>query len=824
MRFLPVVVAAAVTLGVTAGASWPALLGPAAALAGAGWAATVWVWRKGHGPWLVPLAGSTLALVGTVLGATAMQRALAPSLVALLEVHDVLPAGASRGASPIRLEGRLAADAAPSAQAVLLRVDVGRVWLGPCACPTAAAGRILASVGGAAAASAMGDWRAGRTVVLTATLRRPRSARNEGAPDAAIELARRRTVLMASVKSALVVEVVARGGWGSEVAAEIRVRARRGIARAAGPATEAAGVGTAVLIGDRAGLSAPLEERLQRAGTFHVIAISGGNIALWAMGTLWVTGRLTRRRPVALAATALALVAYAAVVGGGASVLRATGMALVGIATQWLDQRSAVVNVLALTGAALVVADPILVFDAGFWLTTAATAGLVVGLPRPAAGESRRRAWTRALLLTSVWAEAALLPLVATVFQQVTLAGVGLSALAIPAMSVVQLAALGAAIADTSLPVLLPACGVVLRAATWAVTESARLVDVVPGLTWRVPPPSGLAVAVYGVSLGAWLWARRPAADTRLAASVRRWARLAVLSSALWIAVSPATLVAPAPGDLQVAVLDVGQGDAVLVRFPNGRRMLVDAGGASVEGRDLGARVIGPTLRARGIRRLDYLVVTHADIDHIGGAATIVGEFRPAEVWTGVPVAGDGATARLREVADATGATWRQVVRGERLHMGAVRLDVLHPPAPEWERQRVRNDDSVVLALRHGAVRVLLTGDIGAEVEPDVGQVGDDATGAPPAVTVLKVAHHGSAGATSAAWLEATRPSIAIVSAGAANPFGHPAAAVLARLRGIGAEVWRTDVDGEVRIRTDGRAVEVQSYTGRHRWTSAQPR
>lgn len=822
MPFLPVVVAVALALGVATGASWPQLVVPTTAAAVLAWAAAVWAWRV-RARAVVPLALCALALLGAVRGGITMRRALAPPLVAVLEAHGVLTSASSRDAEPIRLEGRLATDAALSGRSVLLRVDVSRVWVGACGCPEAVEGRILASVGGALAPGAMDTWRAGRTVALTATLRRPLAYRNLGAPDPGIELARRRTVLIAAVKSAVVVDMVRHGSWAAEAAAAMRARARRAIARAAGAGTEAAAVGTAVLIGDRAGLAVPLEERLQRAGTFHVMAISGGNIALWSMATLWVAARLTRRRPAALAATALALVAYAAIVGGGASVMRATGMALVGIATQWLDQRGAALNVLALTAATLVAVDPIVVFDIGFWLTTAATAGIVVGLPSPAAGESRGRAWTRALVLTSIWAEAALLPIVATVFQQVTLAGVVLSAIAIPAMAVVQLAALAAVTADAVAPALLVPCGAVLRLATAIVTESARLVDVVPWLSWRVPPPAVSVMVVYVAAVAGWLWARRPAADTRLAFVVRRVARVVAPAAAVWIAISPATLVPRAPGDLRVSVLDVGQGDAVLAQFPNGRRMLVDAGGASSEGRDLGSRVVGPTLRARGIRRLDYLVVTHADIDHIGGAATIVREFRPAEVWLGVPVHDDAATARLRAAADEVGATWRQALRGERLHVGEVRLDVLHPPLPDWERQRVRNDDSVVLALRHGGVRVVLTGDIGATVEPDVASALDDGE-ASPALTVLKVAHHGSGGASSALWLGAVRPSVAIVSAGATNPFGHPAASALARLQGVGADVWRTDHDGEIGVRTNGAVVEVLAHTGRRRWLTAQPR
>ncbi|MCA1585374.1 MAG: MBL fold metallo-hydrolase [Acidobacteria bacterium] len=280
------------------------------------------------------------------------------------------------------------------------------------------------------------------------------------------------------------------------------------------------------------------------------------------------------------------------------------------------------------------------------------------------------------------------------------------------------------------------------------------------------------------------------------------------------IAVAPQSLVrGKGDGRLHVTLLDVGQGDAVLVTFPNGRTLLVDAGGLSPQATfDIGDRIVGPALRARGIRRLDYLAITHGDPDHIGGAQAVVRDFAPREVWVGVPVAGHGPAALLREGADAMSvrATWRTLQRSDRMEIGEVSLLVLHPPRPDWERQRVRNDDSLVLELRMGDFAVLLTGDIGRAVERDLLPMIASA-----GLFALKVPHHGSATSSSEELLSAVRPTVALIGVGRSNPYGHPAPAVLERYRGIGAEVFQTDRDGQVNLSSDGIAVEVSTYSGR---------
>ena len=282
---------------------------------------------------------------------------------------------------------------------------------------------------------------------------------------------------------------------------------------------------------------------------------------------------------------------------------------------------------------------------------------------------------------------------------------------------------------------------------------------------------------------------------------------------------------------LRVVFLDVGQGDSTVVLWPGGRAMLVDAGGLPTAppadstddgpGFDVGARVVGPALRALGVARLETLVVTHGDPDHIGGAPTVVRQFAPRAIWEGVPVPPHAGLRVLTEGAGATGAVWRTVRIGDEERAGGVSVRVLHPPAPDWERQRVRNEDSIVLEVRAGDVSVILPGDIGREGERAILPLLRRTP-----IVVLKAPHHGSATSSTPELLERLRPDAVVFSAGRANPFGHPHPAVVARYRSIGARLFSTAEDGAVILETDGRSAQIWTWTGRSEtlkaWTAAR--
>jgi competence protein ComEC len=347
---------------------------------------------------------------------------------------------------------------------------------------------------------------------------------------------------------------------------------------------------------------------------------------------------------------------------------------------------------------------------------------------------------------------------------------------------------------------------------------SAEFVRFVPILSYRVAPPSWSVVLAYYGALGAWWNLRRRRADvvgsaeSNVARRARRSAACIAIATALWILLDPRTILASrGDGRLHVTLVDVGQGDAIFVVFPHGSTLLVDAGGVSPSSFDVGDRVVAPVIRDAGFYRLDYVALTHGDPDHIGGAASILEEFQPREVWEGIPVLRSTPLTTLRQQTHDRGGQWLNVYAGTRRVVDEVEVVARHPGVQEWERQKVRNDDSLVLELRWRDISILLTGDIGRIPERTLAQTIPAAK-----VRVVKIPHHGSLTSSTEEFVRAIHPQIAVVSAGRSNHFGHPVADVLERYRAIGAEIFRTDRDGAVVLDTDGASISALTFTGRH--------
>ncbi|MGE3955259.1 MAG: DNA internalization-related competence protein ComEC/Rec2 [Vicinamibacterales bacterium] len=778
-------------------------------------------------------ACGAFAAGGAVLAADAWHAAWRPTLRVVFEAiahderHALLDAGLhppEDGSARVVISGRLDADAAPTASgAVSLAIEAE--WVGRLTASERAdaavnpvRGGVLLTVLGAMGPERMSEWRAGRRVRMPAELRRPSRYLNPGVPDQERALARRGVTLVGTVKSGALVEVMARASPVAEAAASARAFARRALQRSVGPSSpRAAAIVSAIVIGDRTGLEPEVERRLQESGTYHVIAISGGNIALLAgllLGMFRIAGVLGRT---AMFCAAGMLVVYGGVVAGGASVERAVLMAVIYFVGRGLDLRGPPFLAFVLAAGVLVLADPLSVADTAMLLTFGATGALIGASPligASSAPPALRPAAT--LVAASVAVELVLMPVAAVVFSRVTFAGLVLNLGAIPAMAVAQCGGMAALLLDPIMPSLARITGWAAAAGADALVATAGLVELAPWSTWRVASPGALPVWVYyGAVGGAWTLWRFAGAPARGSVRSRALFHVCVacaLASGLWILRGGSAFGArPPDGRLIVTFIDVGQGDAALVQFPLGSAMLIDAGGlAGSTTFDVGDRVVGPVLRELGVTSLSVLALTHGDADHMGGAAAVVRDFRPHDVWEGVPVPAHQPLQALHAAVGRHAFRWTTLQQADRLDVDGVEILVRHPPRPDWERQDVRNDDSIVLELRWRDVSFVFTGDISREVEQDIAGLFE-----PAPLRVLKVPHHGSSTSSSEAFVRALRPGVAVVSVGRSNRFGHPARAVLERYRRAGTELFRTDQDGAVRVETDGTALTVRGFTGK---------
>jgi competence protein ComEC len=273
----------------------------------------------------------------------------------------------------------------------------------------------------------------------------------------------------------------------------------------------------------------------------------------------------------------------------------------------------------------------------------------------------------------------------------------------------------------------------------------------------------------------------------------------------------------PGPGVLELHVLDVGQGDALALRTPRGHWVLVDAGRVWTGG-DAGRRTVVPYVRRRG-GEVALFVLSHPDADHVGGAPSVLEALRPARWWDPGFVHTSNVYHEALAVAARRAIPWRRAQAGDSLRLDGVLFRVLGPDSAWTASQRSANDASTVLLVEHGAVRLLLTGD--AEAAQEAWLV--DAWGDGLAATVLKLGHHGSRTSSTPAFLDAVQPRVALVSVGAGNRYGHPAPEVLEALRARGVDILRTDRDGPLVLRSDGRALDLETRHTRWRLPASRP-
>jgi competence protein ComEC len=691
-------------------------------------------------------------------------------------------------------------------------------------------------------------FRYGERLRFPVKLSLPRNFRNPGAFDYEGYLAENGIAALGSVK---LQDVRCLPGFSGSRAELWRTRVHRSLIegiQALWPANQAALVDT-VLLGDNNLLGVETRADFQRTGTYHVLVVSGLKVGILALVTFWMLRRLHLNDFASSAITALLAVSYALLTDVGAPVWRATLMLILYLATRLLYRQRSILNTVGAAALALLIVDPSQLFGASFQLSFLCML-VIGGIGMPILDRTTKRLSRAFRNLESTSYDLALSPslvqlrldlrLIAGRFQRffgtrlplIGIAGLGrcsvlvyefvLVSILLQVGFVLPMAYYFHRATLVSLPaniIVVPLTEIIMIAAGIAIglgyfsTSAAKILALPAGLALKATDATvhwmgRLRIADTRVATpGFWVAFLTCAALVLAIILARRRPLLAtaglvaVAASAIWISFVP-----PRPdfrlGALEVTAIDVGQGDSILLVTPQGRTLLVDAGGLPAwmhSDLDIGEDVVSPYLWSRGISRLDTVAITHAHADHIGGMPAILANFHPHQLWLGV----DSPSPELQRVlqdAKSLGVSIVPHTAGDKLEMGGAKVRILAPLASADLQLSRPNDTSLVMKVTYKATSALLEGDAERKEENLVSE--ED-----PHADLLKVAHHGSATSTAPEFLAAVHPRFAVISVGARNVYGHPRQEVLDRLAQSKVGTYRTDTSGAVTFYLDGRNV-----------------
>lgn len=593
--------------------------------------------------------------------------------------------------------------------------------------------------------------------------------------------------------------------------------------------SESSAILQSMVIGEDKGLTDEIRDAFMASGTTHILSISGSHLGLLAFliynivrlsilripsGILLRLTLYTSPSKIAALVTMPPVILYTIIAGGEVATIRSLIMIIVYLFAILIEREERILNSLAFAAIIILILNPQALFDISFQLSYGSILSIGYILDwwkerRKAPGmelvpeekglvpEIKKRLIQ--YLLVAVAATLGTAPIVAYHFNQFSWVGLFSNIVIIPFAGavIVPLGLLSGFLTILTGSSTLPMASLIDKA-VFIFYALVKAFSKIPYAEFHLPSPSLITIALYYLLIYTLLEWRR-----------NRLIKIAGIITASLIVLFTVPVFLNNPEGIKVTYIDVGQGDSSLIELPDGKRMLIDGGGAFDRRFDIGKRVLAPYLWDKGIKRIDYIVLSHPGSDHIGGLTYIIKKFEIGEVW----INGDPLIKGFEEllgIIEEKGIPVMVVKRGDAILDDKYNIYVLHP-YPEFYPGTVesssQNNKSIVLKLAYKEHSFLFPGDIEKEAEDDLIFLGNWLRAG-----IIKVPHHGSKTSSSEGFLSLVQPEVAVISSGKDNIFNHPNPDVIERYENLGTRIYRTDRDGAVIIESDGENLKVETF------------
>lgn len=547
-------------------------------------------------------------------------------------------------------------------------------------------------------------------------------------------------------------------------------------------------LGSIIFGGSVMPLDPDFKDRYKRVGLSHLLVASGTQVSI-LIGVCLALAR-SLKIPILPAAlgTSIINILFTILAGGGASIVRAAIMGQVVLIGLCFDRDADIYTSLAISALLLALWDPLMIFDLGFQLSFAATWSLVYLAPKFETKIPSMIAVSLAPILATI-------PITVLNFNQLSLAALLVNTVVVPWVEMLTILGFVSTLLGL---IFLPLAGIlnsflyllliILDQIVYTFAEhQLACINLASPPIWVFGFYYFMLIAI----VEKWL-------DKKKALTVA----LVFLLCLVWqAALSPVSSIE----GLTISVIDVGQGDSILVEAPNGKTMLID-GGPKFKRSDAGKRYVLPFLRKKGINKLDILVLTHPHDDHVGGLPSVIKEIPIGLVIDSGQPHTSKAYLTFLTLIDRKKIPYKLARAGIKVELGTGCQGLVFNPSEPFIEGSALNNNSVAIRLTYGNFAAMLTGDMEKEGEERVLEKYQNIR-----CQVLKVGHHGSKTSSSAAFFKAVKPETAVISVGAKNKFHHPHPSTVKRMEELGIRIWRTDLNGTVTVRSDGKSYVIET-------------